>query len=109
MKVEFSKIATTQHNNISFAMHTNGFVGEFRIAYLDNTRKNARFKDLYPVEIYFCGIPEGSSGAATHNVTDAMIFAERKMAWILQEVVRQKETEDRDAILVKWGLMDAPK
>jgi hypothetical protein len=71
-------------NNITLSVRSEGFSGQFRIAYSDETRKNASSKTLRALDVYFEGSENAKEvGYHVKHVTNIMICMERKMQWIL--------------------------
>lgn len=71
-----------------FEFESQGFIGNFRIHFLDNTRKNGNVA-LKALNVYFDGFKDSVFSNEVMIVTDAMIFVERKMQWILEYLLRE--------------------
>jgi hypothetical protein len=82
-KITFLK---ADKSNMYFELIFGGFVGEFRIVFIDNTRKNSLYKDLKATETYLykIGGQNFSDSFPIRRATDAMLFVERRQQWILE-------------------------
>jgi hypothetical protein len=71
----------------NFEFYSPGFCGIFRLHFVDNTKKNQKYKDLKATSVYFDGFINNESSAFEVNyVTDAMLFIERNKQWILEKI-----------------------
>ena len=93
MKATFSNITKEIHNNIVFEMMTEGLVARYRVSYLYKTRKNAIHKDLVATDIYMEQII--SSSPRVSRITDAALFLERRPQWLLEELLREYDRQER--------------
>lgn len=96
------KNIASEGRNVYFLLELEGFTGVFRIWYEDKARSNARFPDRRAINIYFevehtweyfkkhegCFYPSHE----VKHMTDAMLFAERRMQYLLQEYFRRFDT-----------------
>ena len=76
--------------NITFRVEANGFIGNFRIHYSDESRKNAKYSNLKAITAYFETADNRPNAYNTYPIQDtvnAMMFVERKMQWILEFVM----------------------
>lgn len=83
-------------SNWNFELSSDGFSGKFRIHFSDTSKKNSRYRQLRANNVYFEGFTSNTDGCyKVDKVTDAMIFVERRIQWILERL----EGESRNSNL----------
>lgn len=92
--LEFKAIILGDDNamNLTFILEGKGVALIFRIYYDKKTSRG--YTSYSPINIYFEGTPtkdQGHYSGSYHanNVTDAILFVERKADWILEYIMRE--------------------
>jgi len=95
------KTAVNNGINMIIKIRINRVPLKLRISYVDKTRKNATYQDRKALQLYFEGFADIVNMEGTYrieDVTDALLFAERKTQYLLEEAFRFEESEQRRLI-----------
>jgi len=88
MKAEFQFIKMSGNRNVVFLLKAEGFVGIFRITFVNGSKKNGSLI-LTPTGCFFEGLTKEDQYSNCFEIrytTDAMLYVDRHVAFILDQL-----------------------